>query len=304
MSGAIPTSSTQQVCHGPRQVCTYGATPRIIIDTGHPASPIVEIWQCSMCGHGVTRPAMDDVSVLYAGRESEDFLARDPSWVTQIRAFAFLRLARRLVAFTQVPPMVIVDFGTGSGMLARSLAAIKSDARVFALDFFSDPPGPMEGADYLPFEKASSLTGTIDLLVCFHVLEHDDNPGRLLDKMIDLLRPGGTAILEVPNIDCVWTPWFGTACANWYAPFHRVHFSRRSLATLLTRHGLEIVDQQNICGPTIAFSLANRLGFKPGAAFFAIGLLFRPVQWLAEKLTRRPSALRIVVRKPAKANAQ
>jgi 2-polyprenyl-3-methyl-5-hydroxy-6-metoxy-1,4-benzoquinol methylase len=247
---------------------------------------------------------MEDVSVLYAGRESEDFLARDPSWVTQIKTLAFLRLARRLVAFAQVPPKLIVDFGTGNGMLARSLAAIKSDARVFALDFFSDPPGPMEGAAYLPFEKASSLTGKVDLLVGFHVLEHDDNPGRLLHKMTDLLRPGGTAILEVPNIDCVWTPWFGTACANWYAPFHRVHFSRRSLAALFTQHGLEIVDQQNICGPTIAFSLANRLGCKPGAPFFAVGLLFRPVQWLAEKLTGRPSALRIVVRKPAHADTQ
>ena len=278
--------------------CDFGPAPRLVLETGNRCSPVVEIWRCTACGHGVTRPEMPDVSPLYEGRQSQDFLARDAGWVERLKRRVFGRLAAELIAICNSPPRLLADFGTGNGMLARALAEkAGSSAVTYALDFFDDAPAPMGEARYLPFARGVEIAGTVDLLTCFHVLEHDDDSGAMLVQMLAYLRPGGTLVVEVPNVDCVWTPWFGKACANWYAPFHRVHFSRRSLRALFERHGLEVLREQDICGPTFALSLAALLGVRPGSALFAVSAALRPFQLLAEKLTRRPSAIRIIARK-------
>lgn len=278
--------------------CDFGSAPRLVLETGNHHSPVVEIWRCTGCGHGVTRPAMPDVSPLYEGRESEDFLARDSGWVSRLKRFVFRRLATELIAACPSPPGVVADFGTGNGMLARALAERAGPGTVtYALDFFADAPAPMGAARYLPFAREEEIVGTADLLTCFHVLEHDDDSDAMLERVLGYLRPGGTLVVEVPNVDCVWTPWFGAACANWYVPFHRVHFSRRSLRALFARHDLDIVREQNICGPTFTLSLAAVLKLRPNSALFALASALRPFQVLAERLTRRPSALRIIARK-------
>lgn len=288
-----------------RPPCEFGAEPLIAIATGHPLAPRVEIWRCSICGHGVTRPAMADVAALYAQRESHDFLGHDSSWVQLIKSWWLSLEARQLLRWVDARPTLVVDYGAGNGMLAGRLAARSPEGcRVLALDFFDAPPGNLGRADYMSFAAAESGTVQADLLCCFHVLEHDDDPHRMLDRIGALLRPGGTLVLEVPNIDCVWNPLFGTACANWYVPYHRLHFSRTSLRNLIAGHDFEILAEQDICGPTISFSLAQSLGIKPGNLTFLAGILARPVQWLAERLTRRPSALRIIARKPARAAAE
>lgn len=279
--------------------CCFGPSPDLVIDTGHSLAPRVSIWKCEACGHGVTRPAMADVSPLYAGRESEDFLARDAGWVGKLKERVLSSLARELLRWCRVPPDMVADFGTGNGMLARCLARqATTGTDVVALDFFEDAPGDISPARYLPFSQAQQLSQKVDLLTCFHVLEHNDDPHAMVDRLIGLVRPGGTMIVEVPNVDCVWTPWFGEACANWYAPYHRVHFSRTSLTDLMTEHRLEIVAQQDICGPTFALSLAAFMGVRPTAILFALAVALRPFQWLAEKMTKRPSALRVIVRIP------
>lgn len=290
------TAQTMQ-CTADNAPCDFGASPRITLDTGNPHAPHVEIWQCRTCGHGVTRPEMPDVTPLYDARESEDFLARDNGWVQAIKRRAFARLARTLVAAAGGSPRRIVDFGTGNGMLARALAQAAPQSETYALDFFDTPPGPLGNARYRDFASAQDLHGTIDLLACFHVLEHDDDSNAILAKLTAFVRLGGTLVVEVPNVDCVWTPWFGRACANWYAPFHRVHFSRQSLRALFERNGLVIQSEHDICGPTFALSLAAALGVKPNGVLFAFSAALRPLQWLAEKITRRPSALRIIARR-------
>lgn len=279
--------------------CTYGPAPQLVLETGNRHMPTVEIWRCAHCGHGVTRPAMADVSPLYAGRESDDYLARDTGWIQALKRVATRRMARGLIAWSPGPPRRIADFGTGNGMLARALAETAGpDADVHALDFFDEPPGPLGPVRYLSFAAAAPLHATMDLVTCFHVLEHDDDSAAMLARIVAFLRPGGTLVLEVPNVDCVWTPWFGRACANWYAPFHRVHFTRASLRALFERQGLAIVAQQDICGPTFALSLAALFKVRPSGPIFALALALRPLQWLAERLTRRPSALRIIARRP------
>lgn len=277
--------------------CEFGTRPRLVIETGHPIAPRVEIWQCEICHHGVTRPAMADVAPLYENRASDDYLARDGKAVRALKMVVFRRLARSLLAHASGPVRKVADFGTGSGMIANALAEeSRSGTSVYAFDFFDEPPSDLGSVEYRSYSTSSELRGQIDLLTCFHVLEHSDDPASLLKVVRSYLRPGGTLIVEVPNVDCVWTPWFGKASSNWYLPYHRVHFSRQSLARLIESHGLEIVEQEDVCGPTFAASLAAVLGVRPNSLLFMVGAGLRPIQWLAEKLSGKPSALRVIAR--------
>jgi len=42
---------------------------------------------------------------------------------------------------------------------------------------------------------------------------------------------------------------------------------------------------------------ANLLGRHNSATFLLLGILLHPLQWAGERLSRRPSALRIIARK-------
>ncbi|WP_311267319.1 class I SAM-dependent methyltransferase [Sphingobium sp. WCS2017Hpa-17] len=243
---------------------------------------------------------MDDVAPLYEGRESQDFQRGDSRLARWIKRTAFDRLARHLLRRIGPRPHRVVDFACGNGLITRCMAdVLEPGADVVGLDFFDDPPEPMERARYGSFAALPGLAGTADLVLCFHALEHDDDPHRFIGRLTGLLAPGGRLVVEVPNVDCVWTPWFGADCENWYLPFHRVHFSRQSLRELMEAQGLAILAEENVCAATMGHSIANRCGRPYSGFFFLVGVALRPIQWLAEKVTGRPSALRIIAVQPA-----
>ncbi len=54
-----------------------------------------------------------------------------------------------------------------------------------------------------------------------------------------------------------------------------------------------------MCVPTMGRSLSNVFGGNKGLFWLLAGIAAHPVQWIGEKLSGRPSALRIVLRRPA-----
>lgn len=275
--------------------CRFEAEPQILLKAPELDGAAVRVHRCATCGLGVTRPAMPDVSPLYEGRNSEDFQQRDSGFAMRIKQIAFRQMARRLLRSLPRAPRRVVDYGCGNGVLTAAFAKELPEADVVGLDFFATAPSGMAPARYESFARAESLRGKADLLLCFHALEHDDDPHAFLSNLMAYVAPGGLMVIEVPNVDCVWTPWFGPACNNWYLPYHRLHFSRQSLRALMEANGLKVLREEDVCSATIAMSLSRWLGVRYNALFFLAGCAFRPVQLLAERLTRRPSALRIVV---------
>jgi SAM-dependent methyltransferase len=66
------------------------------------------------------------------------------------------------------------------------------DGEVFPCDFL-DAPGD----------------GTYDVVLSLGFIEHFTDPGPVLDKHVRLLKPGGTLVLEVPNLTAL-NAWFVT----------------------------------------------------------------------------------------------
>ena len=166
------------------------------------------------------------------------------------------------------------------------------------MDFHEQAPSDLAGRPYRSFSHAEDLAGSADLVLAMHVLEHDDDSMALLKRIARLAKPGGRLVLEVPNIDCVWAPIFGRYWDAWYLPYHRVHFSRLGLRGLLESAGFKVELEATACVPTFGRTLANLSGRSNSALFILLGAALHPIQWLGERLSGRPSALRIIARVP------
>jgi len=256
-----------------------------------------EVLQCSRCGLGVSVPPLTDVAFLYADRESQDFVQDGSSVGHAIKTIAFRRQARTLL--TQVPasPDRVLDFGCGSGQFTRALGDILGPEKVTGSDFDATPPADLAGRPYLPASQLDPVAGTFDLVLALHVLEHDDDPAALLRRICSMARTGGTVVIEVPNVECIWVKVFGKAWDAWYLPFHRSHFSRAALRALAEREGYETIALRDACVPTMGRSLSNVFGGDKGLFWLLTGIATHPLQWLGEKLSGRPSALRMILRK-------
>ncbi|MDB5698453.1 MAG: hypothetical protein JWN69_1257 [Alphaproteobacteria bacterium] len=254
--------------------------------------------RCRHCGLGITQPPLADVAFLYEGRESQDFQPTSTGLARRIKKMAFRRDAQRLLGQVGLNPRRALDFGCGSGLFTRCLGDVLPDREVVGSDFHAEPPADLAGRAYLPKTDLNAQQASFDLVLAMHVIEHDDDPDTLVRDIAALARSGSSVVFEVPNADCVWAGVFGNAWDAWYVPFHRVHFSRTSLRAVIERNGLVIEREIDVCLPSIGRTLANLLGMRNTLPFLLAGIALHPFQWLGERLTRKPSALRIIARKP------
>jgi SAM-dependent methyltransferase len=82
----------------------------------------------------------------------------------------------------------------------------------------------------------ASRFGRADLVVARHVLEHAHAPGRLLEALRVLAKPGGSVLIEVPDESRVLSA--GDHCFLWEE--HAAYFDEPCLRSLLAGHGFEV----------------------------------------------------------------
>jgi SAM-dependent methyltransferase len=77
---------------------------------------------------------------------------------------------------------------------------------------------------------------SFDAVVLGDVIEHLPDPGRALDRIADLLVPGGVLAMMLPDAGSRVARTLGR---RWWSviPTHVQYFTRSSMATLLRRHG-------------------------------------------------------------------
>lgn len=256
----------------------------------------VSVLRCRNCGIGITHPPLSDVAFLYEGRESQDFQPLSTGLARTIKTIAFTRDAKRLLSQFGRTPRRVLDFGCGSGLFTRCLGDLLPVGSVVGSDFHPDPPGELKSRPYLSNDELSRDPGGFDLIMAMHVIEHDDDPIRVLRRLMALGSHDCTYVFEVPNIDCAWAPVFGSSWDAWYLPFHRIHFSRKSLNGILDRAGFEVVREIDVSIPSMGRSIANQFGMKNTLPVLVAGAALHPIQWGVERISGRPSALRVIAR--------
>jgi SAM-dependent methyltransferase len=81
-------------------------------------------------------------------------------------------------------------------------------------------------AECLPFRN-----GSVDLVLCFEVIEHVSDPKAAIAALARVMAPSGRLLLTTPNGLVV-------PCEN---PYHQGHLTRASLAVMLSKHFHQVV---------------------------------------------------------------
>lgn len=79
----------------------------------------------------------------------------------------------------------------------------------------------------------------LDVVTLFHVIEHIPSPVYALSALKKVLRPGGIAVIETPNVESWPTKLFGSRWVTLDAPRHVGLFSKQTLRYCLEKAGFE-----------------------------------------------------------------
>ena len=79
-----------------------------------------------------------------------------------------------------------------------------------------------------------------DVITLLSVLEHMPDPVETLKRVFQMLRPGGLAVIEVPDIECKQSKREGSSWEKLSPEEHLVHFSHDTLTKALQIAGFEL----------------------------------------------------------------
>lgn len=257
--------------------------PRILSpDRLHGTAGFFEVSVCSQCGAGVTLPPATDAELArfypagYGPYERPSGpLVRLVSSVIRWWQGVLVRRAPPLSALRPRAPGRGLDVGAGRGDLSAMLQARGWD--MVAVEPSSEAAAAARNRG---LEVRTGVLGTVqlehdhyDFAVFQHSLEHTNDPVGDLRLTRGALKPGGIALISVPNFGSWQSRRFG---GHWYhldLPRHRIHFTGSALKRAL--HEAEFVDVA-LYRSSSAVGLAASLQYRiAGRCLFPDGLRLR-----------------------------
>lgn len=164
------------------------------------------------------------------------------------------RLAGRLDALAPAGP--VLDVGAGEGVLLDALHEVGREAT--GLERSSSRPDVVE-------RDLGEVEGEWAAVVFWHSLEHLPQPGRALERAVELLEPQGLLVIALPNADSLQCRLFGR---RWFAldpPRHLLHLGSAALRRRLGELGLRVERVSYLRGGQVLFGWVDGLvGLLPG----------------------------------------
>ena len=220
-------------------------------------------------------PPLDGLSILKTDLWDE---ARN----TRILVWASERGARAFGVDISMPTVTLAKQAFATASVRRPLAAAVGDVRE------------------LPF-----CDGSFDAIYSMGTIEHFAETERAVSEMARVLKPGGCAIVGVPNRhDPFLRPLLATVlqAVGLYGYGYEKSYSKKALRQMLERAGLEVVAETAILfmpGWLRMLDLACHAWCRPLTVITAV--LLRPFAWLdrhVPAVRRHGYLLATVVRKP------
>jgi len=288
------------------------------------------LYRCSSCGcifqHPV--PELSAIASFYPGqywwRESRRtraslILSRLERRYREFVALDHVRFLQRCASRTG-GGRSLLDIGCGSGTFLH--LARKRGFDPHGLDMSANAVAAAKAEYGLPVRQGDIggdawKGSSFDFITMFHVLEHVPDPLAAVGFAGGLLAPGGSLIVQVPNVASLQARVFG---ARWYGldvPRHLINFTPRALALLFERAGFdaEVVNHFSLRDnpAALASSLAPTLdpigrrgrgkrghALTEGAlefCYFGMVLLALPPAWF-ESLCGRGATTWVQARRP------
>ena len=199
-----------------------------------------DIVRCPVCTHmQLDRfPSDEELDAAYETAESDAYVEEEAG-----QRYSFASVLERVERYAPERG-AILDVGCWVGFLlaeARERGwreAIGIEPSTFASSYARERLGLDVRTEDL-FE-ARLPKGHFDVVVMGDVLEHLTRANAALDRVTELLRPGGLLALELPDAGSRVAKLLGP---RWWSviPTHVHYFTRASAETILRRHGYEPV---------------------------------------------------------------
>ena len=181
-------------------------------------------------------------SLEYYGSGSRKFLPLidwGVSLTTRLQAGRILQAWQREQSAKKSPS--VLDIGCGRGNLLRSLQI--RGASVLGLERKEFPVHERSG-DFVRVGSISDpeyASKRFDIIILRHVLEHLEQPEKVLDQITKHLSDNGQLIIAVPNYSSLQQRLFSKYWFHLDLPRHLVHFESQWLLQRLSERGYTIV---------------------------------------------------------------
>jgi SAM-dependent methyltransferase len=275
----VPAAELCRACGGARlglhlKVAGAAGPEGLTPTTDRFGTALAQIVRCADCGHmQLSRfPAEDWLAAAYEQASSTAYLEEERGQrATARRALAQIE---RHVARGR-----LLDLGCWTGFLLdearrRGWQVLGIEPSAFASGFARERLG-------LDVRTSHMFTAELDrhafdAVVLGDVIEHLPDPGAALDRIASLASPGAVLYLTLPDAGSRVARSLGR---RWWSviPTHVQYFTRRSLATLLARHGWELLELTTAPKAfTVRYYLARVAGYSEpvaGALIAAAGLV-------------------------------
>lgn len=156
-------------------------------------------------------------------------------------------LFRRQIFRQHIPPFIpggkLLDIGASWGCYMAQMRDLGWEVHGVELNPAAVEHGRSQlGLDRLQqgfLDSVDLEEGTFDVVRMGMVLEHMHDPLATLRRVATLLRPGGRLLLSVPDITGLEARLYGRHAYTLQVPQHLVHFSPRTLSTMLRKAGFK-----------------------------------------------------------------
>ena len=216
-----------------------------------------DVHRCNDCGHGF-------MNTTYDFEELQDYYSSgypaygvDHDTARFDRAVAEARRTGRHRHTEIRPGMRVLDVGCGGGAFLRVAQALGAEVQGVEPSAHGAAAAASIGLPVfhgMLADFADTAPAPFDLVTCNHVLEHEQEPLRLLARMGALLKPGGTLYVAVPNAGSFLARGSGWMWHSADLPVHLQQFSTGSLARTLRSAGFEDIALSTASARTLANS--------------------------------------------------
>lgn len=210
------------------------------------------ISECPHCGllFTVPRPTSDLIGKYYQSEEYYSHQQNNKGLIPRIYEFvkSFNIKHKAKLAVGELPQGRLLDIGCGVGDF---LLHVKQqgweiqgiEPSVNAKQIAQSRLGflPKDPSEYAQFEDAS-----FDVITMWHVLEHIDDLHFQTSEILRLLKPGGRLIIALPNFQSFDCQYYKDKWAAWDVPRHLNHFSCKTLQSIISSLGFQIIDTQKL----------------------------------------------------------
>ncbi|MBL1213280.1 MAG: class I SAM-dependent methyltransferase [Ignavibacteriae bacterium] len=241
-----------------------------------------KVAQCRECEGYYVVPRISFTDDQWAELYSNEYFAMQSNWLLKKRALELSNRFDTALKFLPQKEITFLDIGAGEGKTL--IEGAKRGWDVTGIDIVDSriDSAKSKGIKFIEakFMEYDFPENHFDFIYLDSVLEHVINPKQYLQKINQILKPGGILYVAVPNEDCLFNDVrrfvfillgrknISVKIKPFDTPYHIIGYNKNSLSFIFNETNFKIKLMQN------TGRMFNFLGHKPTGRGFWINLFF------------------------------